>query len=426
MKLSQKIWFTLIELMTTVAIVLVLATIWYISYTDYLKWVRDTSRSSQIASIYDGLQLFAAKWRIPLPDNYIEVRANSVPPSPLWLQWYQWFAGASILDFINFDWGGKDPRDKQYFTLYMTKDRRYFQLLAFLENKETLLSHVVDSANALVDFSWKTATVYGSRLWVLTTADNPVAPDTSSLNTPIQLVPWIIASTYVDIALTTTNYNAYFWNAPTDKITANWSNGLRKMIFNKSCKRILEIGASKWDGIYKINPNGEVNWEISAYCDMTSDGGGWTLVLKNDGDSDNGNLSNSRNTGFWYNIDYLQTNDFDYSAAFNDTLTNALVTQQYRMETSTNEKVYGKLSAAYVATSTIVKNTGCTYSDTATYATVPASWRIWFSGYTSWSFWMMVDAYPVNTNLWWWNSPWVYCSGTWTAWYGKKTRVFVK
>jgi prepilin-type N-terminal cleavage/methylation domain-containing protein len=73
---KQFFGFTLIELMTAVAIVIVLATVGYLSYTDYLKWVRDTSRSSQMVSLYDGLQLYSSKWRVPLPDNSIEIRAN--------------------------------------------------------------------------------------------------------------------------------------------------------------------------------------------------------------------------------------------------------------------------------------------------------------------------------------------------------------
>lgn len=60
---------------------------------------------------------------------------------------------------------------------------------------------------------------------------------------------------------------------------------------------------------------------------MTMDDGGWTLVFKNDGDSDNGSLSNNANVGNGYQTSNLTTNDYANSATFSDDLINTIMEQ---------------------------------------------------------------------------------------------------
>jgi len=124
---SKQKAFTLVELIVVVTILAILATIWFVSYSSYLTWVRDTNRIAQLTSLSDWLNLYSTTNDLPIPEDDVEVSVN-------WdLIAYQWYAGANILETINFEKGWVDPRDNSYFSYYLTRDRKYFQLMAFLE-----------------------------------------------------------------------------------------------------------------------------------------------------------------------------------------------------------------------------------------------------------------------------------------------------
>ena len=159
--------FTLVELIVVVTIIAILWTIWFMSYSSYLVGVRDTSRQESLISISDGLNTYLTKKnKLPMPDEKMISIID-------WLNIisYQGYLWKNALEQIQYSSDGKDPRDWNYYSYYITKNKKHFQLLAFLEKEENL-NNTVNASN----YSKRFPFVYWDKLWILT----------DELNTPIQ------------------------------------------------------------------------------------------------------------------------------------------------------------------------------------------------------------------------------------------------
>ncbi len=192
----QKKAFTLVELIVVITILAVLSTIWFVSYSWYLAWTRDTNRISQLKAISDWLHLFWTNHNLPNPDDKIDIEANST------LIAYQGYAWKNTLETITYSTPGLDPKDKTYFSYYLTRDKKYFQLMAFLEEEDNLQTAGIFNKTNAVDYSIRYPTVFGDKLGILTWT-------WADLNIPIQEIPAVSSTWSIDIITTTLEYRSH-------------------------------------------------------------------------------------------------------------------------------------------------------------------------------------------------------------------------
>lgn len=262
---TKLMWFTLVELIVVITIVGILSTVWFVSYSGYLTWARDSNRISQLTKLSDSLQVYSASKTLPLPDDSIDVTANGAS-NVIAYQWYVWVDVLETIDYTN---GWKDPKDDEYYTYYLTKDRSSLQLMAMMEEQQSVTFNALNKATA--NYEERYPKVYGRKLWVLTYSDDT---DTTLYNTPAQEIT--ANAGWLDIVTTDVEYTANITDSNADKISGTGAE-LRAVNPDANCKRIKQTGWSDGNWIYTISP---VGTSINVYCDMETNWGGWTMVAR--------------------------------------------------------------------------------------------------------------------------------------------------
>lgn len=135
----------------------------------------------------------------------------------------------------------------------------------------------------------------------------------------------------------TTNTRIYFWaDSLTNSSTTFYlyygnpsanSNEIKTGTSDKpgiSCKTILDHSDSSGDGTYYIDPNaGAKSDTFQAYCDMTTNSGGWTIVTSETGAGQQGLTSNTETAGnplSWQAYNINQQKKVDLSTVSSESL----------------------------------------------------------------------------------------------------------
>ena len=207
-KMKNKKAFTLVELIVVITILAILATVGFVSFSWYLAWARDTNRIAQLKSMSDALELYRTKKDLPIPDDKIDIQRSWETTA------YQWYIGANVLETIEYTEKWLDPKDKTYFTYLLTKDKKEYQLMSFLEEEledQVAFDSSFFNKSTAADLSERFPKTLWKKVWILLDEDNTPAQDISSVTSD-----W-----FLDIVSTDDTYQMVF--SDSNIITWTWN-----------------------------------------------------------------------------------------------------------------------------------------------------------------------------------------------------------
>ncbi len=245
-KINKKA-FTMVELIVVITILIILSTIWFMSYENTLSDARNATRKSDMGNIKMSLKNHKLKnWWYPIPGNPFDI-TNS------WIIIKQWLLNEKVTtqEIV------KKPTDPfvewQYYFYSISNNKLFFQVAMSLEDK-TLENDY--SLRAYVDWDYQQISdIVPSIIFAnnsssdINSISSKFIVDKGTLNLPYD-ENW-------DIVSLATNFNSI--------ILESWIS-IPTFYWYYSCLEIYENWNSMWSWTYKMLNN---EWKlVSNFCDM--------------------------------------------------------------------------------------------------------------------------------------------------------------
>lgn len=148
-------WFTIVEVIVSVAILAILATISFFAFNTYVSWSRDSKRIVDVESISNALEVYAKKnWAsYPKPSDFI-LLSYSWETANLPFA-YLWFVKNNLE--LSFNTVPSDPITADFYPYWITIDKKTYQIACTLENppSDTVwLDFTTNKAYAWAEYSY--------------------------------------------------------------------------------------------------------------------------------------------------------------------------------------------------------------------------------------------------------------------------------
>ena len=160
---KSKKWFTLVELIVTISILIILSSVWIVSYSAYIWDARDSQRKSDMAQVSSALKIYKQKrWYYGFPWDLFNITYSWAIVA------MQWRLNKNIhLDTL--EKLPTDPKNKEYYFYSITKNKQEFEITWTLENKKNNIalkmgSYSSISKNILPTITLATLAAIGSNI----------------------------------------------------------------------------------------------------------------------------------------------------------------------------------------------------------------------------------------------------------------------
>lgn len=209
-------WFTLIELIVSIWIIMILAASSSFLFGQYMRDARNTARITSLQNISSSLeQELFRKWYLPEPDNKITITSWAI------ILWYQWTFGDNATS--NTQWitvKQLDPKDDFEYIYNINEGKNKYQIMWYLEKESEDLSYTekVYAQN----FSIMDIKTLWNELGIIVNSD-----DNEALTSSWSILTWDIYDpdfpSLYNIILTGSNVS-FTWDAVKNRLIKNYGS----------------------------------------------------------------------------------------------------------------------------------------------------------------------------------------------------------